>query len=45
MTYAVIAYLLAFQPFLTILYAQNALILVKCVSPATDRHFANAHTF
>jgi hypothetical protein len=33
-TYAVIAYLLTFQPFLTVLCSQNALISVKCVSPA-----------
>ena len=32
-TYAVIAYLLTKESFLTILSSQNALILVKCVSP------------
>ena len=32
-TCAVIAYLLTFQSFLTILYSQNALIAVQCVSP------------
>jgi hypothetical protein len=32
-TYAVIAYLFTFQPFLTVLCSQNALIAVQCVSP------------
>jgi hypothetical protein len=32
-TYAVIADLCAFQPFLTVLYSQNALIAAQCVSP------------
>jgi hypothetical protein len=31
-TYAVIAYLFAFQPFSTALCSQNALIAVQCVS-------------
>jgi hypothetical protein len=40
-TYAVIAYLLALQPFLTVLCSQNALIAAQCVSPVLSDSFKN----